>query len=269
MKKTNVIWLCESAVMIALSTVLSLFAVIKMPYGGSVTAFSMVPPLLIAYRYGISKGLATGFIHGLLQLFLGFSDVSYAFGISAAAGIAVIMLDYIIAFGVLGLGGIFRKTFSKQGSAVISGALMVCFLRFLCHVISGSTVWAGVSIPSGESFVYSLVYNSAYMIPETFVTLAGAWYVSRVIDMRGETLSRNNEGALGKDVFSIIGVALILGAVIFDALTLFSSIQTEAGYDITNIKTADFGMIGIVSAICIGVGIALILLKKGKSMLKN
>ena len=264
MKKTNVMWLCESAVMIALSTVLSLFAVIKMPYGGSVTAFSMVPPLLIAYRYGTLKGLATGFIHGLLQMFLGLSDVSYAFGISAAAGIAVILLDYIVAFGVLGLGGAFRKAFKTQGSAVLSGALLVCLLRFICHVISGCTVWAGVSIPDAEGFIYSLVYNSAYMIPETFVTLAGAWYVSRVIDMRGQTLSRNREGAIGSDIFSILGVALILGGVLFDALSLFSSIQTEAGYDITNVANADFVTIGIVSAVCFAIGVVLIIIGKKK-----
>jgi len=247
MKKRNVLWLCESAVMIALSTVLSLVAVINMPYGGSVTAFSMVPVILIAYRYGVIRGIATGFIHGLLQMFIGFSNVSYALGISVAAGIAVMALDYLVAFTSLGLGGAFKKTLKSQSAGLLIGTLLCCAIRFLCHVISGCTVWAGVSIPTADGFIYSLVYNAAYMIPETFVTLAGVWYVGKVLDLRGETLSHNLQKEAKNDVFSLVGIALLLGAVLFDALKLFGSIQSEEGFDITGIVNADFAMMGIVT----------------------
>jgi len=82
---------------------------------------------------------------------------------------------------------------------------------------------------------------------ETFVTLAGVWYVGKVLDLRGETLSHNLQKEAKNDVFSLVGIALLLGAVLFDALKLFGSIQSEEGFDITGIVNADFAMMGIVT----------------------
>ena len=66
-----------------------------------------------------------------------------------------------------------KNVFKNQTASIISGTAFVCFLRYVCHVISGCTVWAGLSIPDSAAFVYSLGYNATYMIPETIITIIG------------------------------------------------------------------------------------------------
>ena len=180
--------LTESAAMIALATVLSLLKLVDLPYGGSVTAASMVPILLIAFRYGPSWGLLTGFVHGTIQLLLGTSVFSWVTGWKAV--VAVILLDYVIAFGLLGLGGLFRKAVRRQGTALLLGGLLGCLLRYLCHVLSGATVWAGLSVPTGAALEYSLIYNATYMVPETITTLVVLYYLSLNLDFTAPDLIR-------------------------------------------------------------------------------
>lgn len=99
--------LVECAIMVALATILSLIKLYDLPYGGSVTAASMLPILLIAYRHGVPAGLGAGLVYGVIQQLLGLNTLSYA--TSWQAVLAIIFLDYIIAFTVAGLGGIFRR----------------------------------------------------------------------------------------------------------------------------------------------------------------
>ena len=99
--------LTESAVMLALTVVLSFFKLVDLPYGGSITLFSMLPVILIAYRHGLTWGLMTGFANGVLQLLMGLKSLSYA--TSAGAVVAIILLDYLLAFTVTGFGGVRSK----------------------------------------------------------------------------------------------------------------------------------------------------------------
>ena len=94
--------IAESAIMLALATVLSEFAVFKLPYGGSVTLFSQVPMIVISYRYGIKWGAFSGFVMGVIQLLFGLSNFSYVSGI--VAYLILVFADYVIAFGCLGFG---------------------------------------------------------------------------------------------------------------------------------------------------------------------
>jgi len=167
--------LTESAVMLALTLILSYIKLLDLPYGGSITLCSMLPTILIAYRHGLLWGFAIGIANGLLQLLMGMSNLSYA--TSAAAAVAIILLDYIIAFAVTGFGGIFKKIFKNQSLSLILGTAFVCILRYICHVISGCTVWAGLSIPDTEALIYSLAYNATYMLPELIIAVAGAAYL--------------------------------------------------------------------------------------------
>ena len=259
--KNNVLWICESAIMIAAATVLSIFAIIKMPFGGDVTACSMLPIILIAYRYGLKKGLFVGVIHGLIQMLLGFNNLSYATTLSA--GITIVLFDYLLAFGVLGFSALFRKN-NNQITAISFGTVVACFLRYICHVISGCTVWAGVSIPTNEGFIYSLVYNAAYMIPETIVTVAAAAYIGGVIDLKDSRLSRikkYGDGTLKDFLVPVSSLVLIVTAA-FDALMLFSSIQTEDGFNIANIKNAPFEIMGIVTILGLLLTVILYLIGK-------
>ncbi|MBQ8911953.1 MAG: energy-coupled thiamine transporter ThiT, partial [Clostridia bacterium] len=55
-------------------------------------------------------------------------------------------------------------------------------MRYICHVISGCTVWAGMSIPTGGAFVYSLIYNATYMLPETIILILVSYYLGTSLD---------------------------------------------------------------------------------------
>ena len=180
--------LTESAVMIALGTILSMITVVKLPFGGTVTACSMLPVILIAYRHGAAWGLGSGAAFALLQMLLGMNNIAYA--TSWAAGVAIVLLDYLLAFSCLGLAGIFRRRVRSQAAALTLGTLFCCLLRYVCHVIAGCTVWAGVSIPSADGIWYSLGYNAAYMVPETIITVAGAFYLAQVLDFTAPVLTR-------------------------------------------------------------------------------
>ena len=141
--------LTESAVMIATATVLSMLKLIDLPYGGSVTLCSMLPVMLIGYRFGIGAGLLGGFAYSVIQLLLGLNTLAYA--TSAAAAVAIVFLDYIFAFTFIGLGGVFKKLFKNQSASMCLGMLLVCLIRYIFHTVSGCTVWAGLSIPTEKA----------------------------------------------------------------------------------------------------------------------
>lgn len=242
--------LTESAVMLALTVVLSYLKIIDMPYGGSVTLCSMLPTILVAYRHGMGWGFITGLANGVLQLLMGLNNLSYATG--AAAAIAIIMLDYIVAFGVTGFGGIFRKVFKSQTAALISGTALVCLLRYICHVISGCTVWAGLSIPDGKALLYSLAYNAAYMLPELIIAVAGAAYLSSAIGFDGDNLTRltNRERSKAGMVLTAMGGTGAVAAFIADIVMIAPKLQAESGeFDITGIANVNFFTVAIVTVV--------------------
>lgn len=227
--------LTESAVMIALAFILSFLKVVDMPYGGSVTAFSMLPIIIIAFRYGTGWGLASGFAFSLLQMLMGLSSLSYA--TSAVAAVAIILLDYIVAFTVLGLGGVFRTAVKDQGNAMALGALLTCVLRYICHVISGCTVWAGVSIPTSDGLLYSLGYNATYMIPETLITIMGAYYVGSLFTVtESKIVRRPASGA--RNVYGIVAALPVVLAVVVSAAFIFGMMQNpdDGSFDITAVS---------------------------------
>lgn len=250
--------LTETAIMLALGFILSMLKIIHMPFGGSVTAFSMLPVIVIAYRHKTAWGLLAGFAASILQMLSGMNDLTYA--TSAAAMTAIIFLDYIIAFTAMGLGGIFRGKIKDQGAAIALGALVACVIRYLCHVISGCTAWEGVSIPSSDAFVYSLIYNAAYMIPETVVTVVGAYFVGKAFTLTGEQLKRvplDNSSA--RNIVSTVPVSI---AVVISFVRIFAMIQTEEGFDITAITSAGiFDWIPVIILMVIGIATTVIVRK--------
>ncbi len=179
----RVLMLCESAVMIALATVLSLIK-IEWPFGGSITICSMLPILIIGYRYNIAWGVFTGLVYGLIQMLFGMSNFAYA--TSGTAVVMILLFDYLLAFGAAGLGGIFRGI-KNQALGLGLGALLTGVLRFICHFISGVTVWSGFA-EDMPAPLYSLTYNGAYMLPETLILIAGAVTVGLLVDFRSPHL---------------------------------------------------------------------------------
>lgn len=175
--------LTETALLIAMATVLSL---IQFPgpwvNGGSITLCSMLPICIIGYRYGVRWGILGGFVHGLLQLLLGVNALK---GISLETLVLSVILDYLLAFAVLGLSGLFRNTIKNPSVAFMAGSAIGIFLRFVCHFISGAFVWVSILNETGLNWagiLYSLNYNGSYMGPELVITLAAGVIFCRVFD---------------------------------------------------------------------------------------
>lgn len=170
-KKTDIHRLVTSAVLIALAVVLSMIKVYKLPLGGAVTLFSMLPVCVISLKYGIKWGFACSFLYGAIQLALALGEVM-SWGLDVRMWIGCIVFDYLLAFGILGLSGIFRK---KSLPLMMSGVGISIVLRFLSHFISGS-IFFDIWMPEEFSnpYYYSLLYNGSYMLPELIFTVVGA-----------------------------------------------------------------------------------------------
>ena len=171
--------LAESALMLALATILSKVA-ISLLHGGSVTLFSQVPIILISYRYGVKWGFKTGLAMSVLQLILGLENFSYVSGI--VSFLVVGLCDYLIAFSALGFGGMFKNKIKNDVLAISLGSAIVVFVRFVCHFISGATVWSGYANDKA-AVVYSLTYNGSYMLPEFIITIVGVALIAGIYDL--------------------------------------------------------------------------------------
>lgn len=179
----------EAAVMIALATVLSYIQVFELPMGGSITAFSQVPIVIIGYRHGWKWGAFTGVVHGLLQMILqGLGNFAYVSGIPAY--LILIFMDYVLAFGVLGLGGAFFRKISNQSLGIGLGAAAASIMRFVCHFISGVTIWGDYADGWAGVWVYSLTYNGSYMLIECIITVIGTAALALVVDFKSTDLRR-------------------------------------------------------------------------------
>ena len=199
MKKNQKLFaLTECALLLALATVLSFVKLYQAPLGGSVTLLSSLPIMFISFRYGVVRGLACGFVYGLIQLWQGSGNLAY---VPTAAGIiGCILLDYILPFTLLGLAGLFYK---REGSATaktvtaVLGVLLAVLLRFACHFIGGGIVWYEIT-KTGEwndyvktvgMWTYSFVYNISYLGPDSALVLAAAPVVP-VLEKALKTIKR-------------------------------------------------------------------------------
>ncbi len=198
-KNKSTFKLAVTAIMIALGTILSLFYIYRLPFGGSITVFSMLPVLVIGYMYGVKWGLLTGFVYGILQCILGAVGGVFA-SHNAFTAIMVAVIDYFLAFMAIGLSGIFKNKIKNTVVSFTLGSLVAMLVRLLCHFVSGFIFfgsWAewyftqegfyswGQTILntfSGTdlSLIYSLIYNTSYMIPEIIITLVVGAIISGV-----------------------------------------------------------------------------------------
>lgn len=187
-KKTQV--LAESAMMVALS--LAVFLVsefIPWPflYGGGFSMFGQVPIILVSYRHGIKNGLAASTALALFEMIMGYKNFTYVTGI--AAYLIVALADYLIAFGCLGFGGMFRDRFGeKQATELALGGAVVCVIRFICHFISGVTVWSGYCPEDMAVAWYSFVYNGSYMAIELVLTVIGLLAVGKLFNLKKKNI---------------------------------------------------------------------------------
>ena len=258
---TNTKKLIESALFIAMATVLSVIKILELPYGGSVTLASMLPIVLISYRNGVLWGLSSGLVYGVVQQLLGLKTLTYVSTWQSV--LAVILLDYLFAFAVIGLAGAFRKVIKSQNASLAVGAACASVIRYLFHVVSGATVWAGLSIPDKAALIYSLGYNATYMIPETLVLVVAAYYLGSLLDFRSDRPMRlvSDARTEGK-MLRFFGWFLISGAVVFDVMTLFGKLQNaETGeFDFSGLSSlSNFNLISIAVVTVLAVAVAAVL----------
>lgn len=179
----NTVKLTVCAIMIAMSTVLSFIKISHLPFGGSVTLFSFVPILFAGYAYGWKWGIGSGLVYGIFQAMFDVSASVAGTGFKWWQVALCAALDYIFAGAVLGMAGIFRKPIKKPQLSFALGTVFACVLKLFVHFLSGYTLFSGwaqsffeeasygqffIERFSGNTFValYSLLYNSTFMIPE-------------------------------------------------------------------------------------------------------
>ncbi|MCQ2540629.1 MAG: energy-coupled thiamine transporter ThiT [Acetatifactor sp.] len=173
-EKTKI--LVEGAAMVALATVLSFIRVFKLPWGGSITLLSMLPIVLFSIRRGVKSGLVVSFVYALVQFGQGVMDGLFGWGLTPGMLVACILLDYLGAFFVLGLAGMFRK---KDIVGWIAGIFVAVGLRFVFHFLSGVVIWGSFGelwsgFSTDNTWLYSFLYNGCYMLPEMIFTMIGA-----------------------------------------------------------------------------------------------
>ena len=153
--------MANASLCIALAFILSYVKLYEMPQGGSVTLASMLPIFLFSYAYGVAPGLMIGFAYGLLQFVQGGWFVHPV----------QFLLDYPLAFAMLGFAGIARKL--PDRFCMVPGILLGTILRFFCAFLTGVFFW-GEGAGEQNVLIYSAVYNGTYLIPETVICLAFA-----------------------------------------------------------------------------------------------
>ena len=200
----------ESAMLLAIAIVLELVAkmvIPEMPFGGQITIVSMLPVVLISYRHGVKWGFVAAFSYALLEMAIGMKTVTAAFlpgyfgdGTMILNAIIMCLLDYIIAYTLLGLGGIFRNKIKNNGVALMCGSLVALSARYLSHIASGYILFSGWAewfftqdgfpawgaqlvqslSPEMLGLTYSVVYNGMYMIPEIILTAIVSLVIARI-----------------------------------------------------------------------------------------
>ena len=201
--------LTESAMLLAVAIVLELVSkmfIPELPFGGQITLVSMLPVVLISYRHGVKWGLVSGVAYAMIEMAIGAKTVTAAFqpgyfgdGVLILNALIMCVLDYLVAFTVLGLGGIFRDRIENRGMALCCGVIAALGARYLAHILSGYILFSGWAewfftqegfpawgaalvgslAPGMLGLVYSAVYNGMYMLPELVLTVAAALLIGR------------------------------------------------------------------------------------------
>ena len=143
--------------LIALATVTSFIKIFSFPFGGSVTLLSMLFVILAGYFYGPKLGILTAIVYGLVQLVID-PQIYYPMQV---------VMDYVLAFGALGLGSFFWK--KKYG--LITGYLVGVTGRYLFSALSGYIFFAEYAWEGWSPILYTLAYNGAYIYAEAAITL--------------------------------------------------------------------------------------------------
>ncbi len=166
-KKVSVRMLTEGGMMLALAVLLNQFKIYQAPNGGSISAGSMIPIMIFALRWGIWPGIVVGATYGLLDFILKpyfYHPLQF-------------ILDYILAYGLLGLAGIgYDKDEDRSTSSMVIGVILAIGGRMVSHVLSGVIFFAEYA-GDQNPWVYSIVYNATYLVPELIISLVALLFI--------------------------------------------------------------------------------------------
>ena len=186
--KKRILCVTEGALSIALAYVLELVFVwlntvcgisALLPFGGTITV-SILPIIYYSFRHGSAWGIGAGFVYSLLQMMLGFYVPPAG---TWWALVLCILLDYVVAFSVAGAAELFAKPFARKRLAgYCVGAVAVCLIRFASSFLSGVILWGTYAPENMNVWVYSLVYNTSYMLPNAVLTGVFAVIVCAALD---------------------------------------------------------------------------------------
>jgi|SRR5690625_1081821 len=179
MSSKRTLFLIEVAIFTALALVLDIIPFLKFkiwPAGGSIS-FAMIPVFIVAFRWGLKGGLLSGFLWGILQIAVG---DAYILNFWQGA------IEYGFAFMVLGFAGVFatasQQAFKKGDNKksflyIMLGVFIGTSLRFVAHFLAG-VIFFSDAAPEGQSaWIYSLVYNSTYLIPGFILSTLVVYYL--------------------------------------------------------------------------------------------
>ena len=149
--------LTYSAILLALGISANQIKFFSLPQGGSVTLFSMIFIVFIGYMFGLRVGLIAGITFGLLNLLIKPEVYTPVQAI----------IDYILAFGALGLSGIFADKKDK----LIFAYLVSIIGRFVFAVFSGYVFFGSYAPEGWNPLLYSFWYNFSYIGTEAVITV--------------------------------------------------------------------------------------------------
>ena len=187
--KKHLLALVEGAMMLALAFVIDYLCAlapynnILFPAGGTITV-GMLPIIYYAYRHGTAWGVGAGLVFSGLQIVMGWYPPPAN---TWWAVVLCILLDYVVAFAVIGTARLFARPF---GEATVArrltgygvGAVVVCVLRYVSSVLSGGILWGSYAPEGVNPWVYSLTYNAGYMLPNAILTGILAVLLCKALD---------------------------------------------------------------------------------------
>jgi len=198
MQKNKTKTMVTCAMLIAIATVLSYWPKFEgmWPNGGSVTFCSMLPIVMISYLYGLKWGFMSSTVFAGIQILQGLKGIA---GMDLVTTLLVILIDYVIAFVVLGIGGIFRGKMNNVAKELCVGSVFAIFLRLVAHFISGyllysswaewfftqegftlgNSIFASLGNGTPLYMLYSFMYNASYLIPEMIITGVVAYIIGK------------------------------------------------------------------------------------------
>ena len=172
--------LAEGALMVALGFVLSLIPIPSFPWGGSISMAATLPIIMMSLRHGAKWGVATAAVYGLLQMLLGMSNV-VAVPVKTYFYMALCaLLDYLVAYTVLGFTGSIARRFKNPTAGLAVGITATGLLRLLCSFLSGLLIWGAYAWEGWPVWAYSLAYNAGWCLPDVAIVLVAALLLSRV-----------------------------------------------------------------------------------------